>query len=208
MGRIHVDGQAKQELNADVVTIILTFETNNKNSTTALYDATEQCERFLGQLKEAGFDLSKVYLSNDDVEKNKYSDDYDYDACRSIALKMPFEIKQYNRLIDMIRQERYDVNIDTKYIASNINEVRENLLQEAVLQSRRKAEKIAEAMKQEIVGCEKVNVDREYGNYDDEDIDYLESAIPMTGCAFKHSNEIGSPTIEVEATAHVIWIVE
>lgn len=207
MGKIYVDGQAKQELNADVVTIILTFETNNKNSTTALYDATEQCERFLGQLKEAGFDLSKVHLSNDDVEKNKYSDDYDYDACRSIALKMPFDIKRYNGLLDMIRQSRYDVRVDTEYCASNIDEARENLLREAMICSRRKAEKIAEAMKQKVVGCEKVNVDREYGDDDNGDIDYLESVIPP-GCAFKHSNEIGSPTIEVEATAHVIWIVE
>ena len=208
MGKIHADGHAKQELNADMVKVILKFEANNKNSTEALFDVTEQCERFLGQLHEAGYDLGKIHLSDDDVDKNTYSDDYDYDASRSITVKMPFDIKRYNGLLDMVRQGRYDVSIDTNYFASNIDEVRENLLQKAVLHSRRKAEKIAETTKQKVVGCEKVNIDREYGGYDEDDIDYLESAIPTLGCALRHSNEIGSPTIEVEVTVHVIWDIE
>ena len=208
MGKIYVEGQAKQKLNADMVKIVLKFETNNKNSTAALYDATEQCEHFLGQLHEAGCDLSKIHLLNDDVDKNNYSDDYDYDASRSITLKMPFDIKRYNGLLDMIRQSRYDVSVDTEYYASNIDEARENLLQEAMICSRRKAEKIAEAMKQKVSGCEKVNVDREYGDSDNDNIDYLESAIPMLGCALNHSNEIGSPIIEIEVTVHVVWVIE
>ena len=67
MGKLYVNGRAKQELNADMVNINLRFEARDENSTRALYIVTEQCEQFLGKLKKAGFNLDQVRLADDEA---------------------------------------------------------------------------------------------------------------------------------------------
>jgi len=213
MGKLHVSGQAKQKINADMVNFHLRFRVLDKNSTKALYDVTEQCEHFLGKLKEAGFDLSKVRLADDNVEHETYTSGKPFSASRSLEFDMPLEIKKYNMLLDMIRKEQYEISIRVNYYVSNIDEVMEYLIKEAVLESQKSAEKIAAAMGKKVAGCEEINVDRakrwvnpdKYGE-DDEEI--LNPPLMLTGSSLPNSDYIGSPLIEEEKTVFVTWIID
>ena len=143
MGKLYVNGRAKQELNADMVNINLRFEARDENSTRALYIVTEQCEQFLGKLKKAGFNLDQVRLADDEVSQDRYDEERLYIASRSVEFDMPFEIKNYNAILDMIRKEQYEINLSTNYYLSNNDEVKEQLVQEAVVDSQKRAEQIA-----------------------------------------------------------------
>ncbi|MBR4909361.1 MAG: SIMPL domain-containing protein [Acidaminococcaceae bacterium] len=209
MGKLYVTGRAKQEVNADMVNIKLTFEVVDRNATKALFKATDQCEHFLTKLDKAGFDLSKIHLLDDDIEQNSYSEKITYEATRRIEFLMPFHIKEYNSFVDMIRREQYNISLDTEYIVSNIEEIRELLLQEAVLNSQNKAEKIAQAMKKKIVGCEEVNLDGDYSHYHVKDTDYLPP--PVNGCkicGMSSSNKMQSPKVTEEKEVNVTWLIE
>lgn len=208
MGKLNVTGHAKREVTADVVKIELEFMAEDKNATKALLAATEQCEAFLGKLHAAGFDLGTIHLADDSVEHDSYSDDHEYAAMRKIEFKMPLEIKSYNAIVDMIRHEQYDISLDTEYLVSNIQEIREELMQAAVLDSQRKAEKIAAAMKKKVVGCKEANLDRYYGN----DALYgMKNAAPVCDCepvGMTHSNKIQNPVVTEEKEVNVTWLIE
>ena len=211
MGKLYITGKAKQELKADMVNIHLHFRITDKNSAKALYDVTEQCERFLGKLKAAAFDLNKIRLADDRVELENYTEGKPYSAQRTIEFDMPLEIKSYNALLDMIRTEQYEVSINTKYYVSNIDEVRERLVREAVLDSKSRAEKIAEAMGTKVTGSKEINVDgaRSMVNpkYSDENDDLIPPFM-LSSPSMENSDQLGVPIIEEEKSVSVTWMIE
>ena len=210
MGKLYITGRAKQELNADMVNIQLRFEVIDKNSTKSLYDVTEQCERFLGKLKDAGFCLDKIHLTNDGVSQSRYNTNNSYVAHRCIEFDMPFEITRYNALLDMIRNEQYEVSLSSDFYVSNIETVRERLIQEAVLDSQIRAARIAETMGKKIIGCKEINVDgaRRMVNPKITDDDDLIPPLMLSSRGMDNSNQLGAPLIEEEKTVSVTWIIE
>ena len=210
MGKIYITGNAKQELKADMVNIHLHFRITDKNSAKALYDVTDQCERFLGKLKEAGFDLNKIRLADDRVELETYTEGKPYSAQRTIEFDMPMEIRAYNTLLDMIRTEQYEISINTDYYVSNIDEVRERLIQEAVMDSKNRAIHIAETMGAKVVGCKEVNVDgaRSRVNPKNLDDDHLNAPLMLLAPCMENSDQLGVPIIEEEKSVSVTWMIE
>lgn len=206
MGKLYVNGRAKQELYADMVNIQLRFEVVDENSTRALFVVTEQCENFLGKMKNAGFDLEQIHLADDDVSEDRYDEDRRYIASRSVEFDMPFDIKSYNSIIDMIRKEQYEINLTTNYYLSNNDEVKERLIQEAVVDSQKRAEQIVAAMGRKLIGFKEMDVDgirRRINSC----VDYHRSSMSYKS-DMGNSNLISAPLIEKEEKVSVTWIVE
>lgn len=208
MGKLYVNGRAKQELNADMVNINLRFEARDESSTRALYIVTEQCEQFLGKLKKAGFNLDQVRLADDEVSQDRYDEERLYIASRSVEFDMPFEIKNYNAILDMIRKEQYEINLSTNYYLSNNDEVKERLVQEAVVDSQKRAKQIAEALGRKLIGFKEMDVDgiRKRVN---SIVLYNQSGSSMSYKSdLDNSNLISAPLIEKEEKVSVTWIIE
>ena len=208
MGKLYVNGRAKQELNADMVNINLRYEVRDENSTRALYIVTEQCEQFLGKLKKAGFNLDQVRLADDEVSQDRYVEERLYIASRSVEFDMPFEIKNYNAILDMIRKEQYEINLSTNYYLSNNDEVKERLVQEAVVDSQKRAEQIAAALGRKLIGFKEMDVDgiRKRVN---SIVLYDQSGSSMSYKSdLDNSNLISAPLIEKEEKVSVTWIIE
>lgn len=208
MGKLYVNGRAKQELNADMVNINLRFEARDENSTRALYIVTEQCEQFLGKLKKAGFNLDQVRLADDEVSQDRYDEERLYIASRSVEFDMPFEIKNYNAILDMIRKEQYEINLSTNYFLSNNDEVKERLVQEAVVDSQKRAKQIAAALGRKLIGFKEMDVDgiRKRVN---SIVLYNQSGSSMSYKSdLDNSNLISAPLIEKEEKVSVTWIIE
>ena len=208
MGKLYVNGRAKQELHADMVNINLRFEARDESSTRALYIVTEQCEQFLGKLKKAGFNLDQVRLADDEVSQDRYDEERLYIASRSVEFDMPFEIKNYNAILDMIRKEQYEINLSTNYYLSNNDEVKERLVQEAVVDSQKRAKQIAEALGRKLIGFKEMDVDgiRKRVN---SIVLYDQSGSSMSYKSdLDNSNLISAPLIEKEEKVSVTWIIE
>ena len=121
---------------------------------------------------------------------------------------MPFEIKNYNAILDMIRKEQFEINLSTNYYLSNNDEVKERLVQEAVVDSQKRAEQIAAALGRKLIGFKEMDVDgiRKRVN---SIVLYNQSGSSMSYKSdLDNSNLISAPLIEKEEKVSVTWIIE
>lgn len=115
----------------------------------------------------------------------------------------------------MLNDIKAETNIKTNYIYTNSNEVKAELLKEALLDSRQKAIDIAEALNQKVVGLISANKKNIYGAYDDDesnDICEADCAVPQM-CKtvpdfLRRSNALSSPEITESEEIFAVWEIE
>ncbi len=216
MGKIEVRGYAERKVNYDGMVIDIEFNASSKAGDKASKQVLEQCEEFLGLLEKQGFDISEVQLLEDSVEEERYRSENQYCASRGITLKMKFDMVVVNLIRKMLNNMRAEVCFDVKYYLINSKELHEELLKEALLNAKHKAEVIAETLNQKIVKL--VLADKKSWRYDtmddesDDDFDEDECigarALPVTLPDFLKSNQLKSKeTMETEEIS-TIWEIE
>lgn len=209
MGKLMITGKAEREVCYDVVELTVTFCNDDKNSSDAIDTVIRQSEKFLSIIASKGADVSKIRMDDDSLERSsRYDDKRRSSARRSFCLCTAFDMKFINSISQIIRDENFNAEIKYEYILTNKNEIHKELLKEALDDSRKKAEMIATAVGEKIVGIEEMKLDniKAYIRQHMEErelsfVDYYQSET-------SYSDELSSPiTIETE-TVNVTWIIE
>lgn len=84
-------------------------------------------------------------MEQDEVERHYDEDneEYYYTASRKIVIRMSFDIPFINMILDHVRQQNYDIAIESSYKLSNEREIHDELIKQAVANSKHRAEAIA-----------------------------------------------------------------
>ena len=109
--------------------------------------------------------------------------------------------------MELISDKGYAVDVDFEYHVTNEAAIHEELLQEALANSKKNAEAIAATMNQKIIGIDTL----EYGRYGG-DVHYLRCE-QERGCVIGESHtpfsdRVKSPTTTLSESIEVVWIME
>ena len=210
MGKLKVVGKARKEFTCDIMYIKLSFKAWEKDTSQAIETSMSQCDMFLGILEEQGVDITMIHMSNADVSQDMYDKKFEISAEREIELRMHFDMNTLNRLKEIIKENSLKVDMDISFKLSNMLELHEQLLKEAVLDSKKKAEMIASAMGQKVIGIETLNAGERYNSYDSEEKAYYDQFTHKLGETHSRSksNRLQAPFITEYEHVDVEWIIE
>ena len=204
MGKLMITGKAEREVCYDVVELTVTFYNDDKNSSDAIDTVIRQSENFLSIITSKGADISKIRMDEDSLERpSRYDDKRRSSARRSFTLRTAFDMKFINSISQLIRNENFNAEIDNDYLLSN-----KELLKEALDDSRKKAELIAETVGEKITGIdemkhESIATNIKYREFE-RGLSYMERYESESG----YSDELSSPVATETETVNVTWIIE
>ena len=210
MGTLKVVGKARKEFTCDIMYIKLSFKVWGDDTAQAIETSMSQCDLFLDLLEKQGIDINLIHMSNADISQDMYDDKLEISAEREIELRMPFDMNVINRLSEIIKENQLKVDMDISFKLTNILEVHEQLLKEAVLDSKKKAEMLASVMGQKVVGIKTLNAGERYTDYDSEEETYYDEFPHKLGeiHSCSKSNRLQAPLITEYEHVDVEWIIE
>lgn len=206
MGTLTINGYAKHEYSYDSMKITIGFNAYETTTTLALEKVMNQCEEFLAVLADYGVRTEDITLGENSVENNYDDGENTADALREIIIRTTFDMKLINAIMSLIKDKGYDADIESKYQISNLEKIHENLLKEAMLDSKRKATLIAESVGQKVVGID--SVDSTYSSRNTMDLMTCEKYRLMEDKQFAYSNKLKSPVTTESENITVTWLVE
>ena len=136
MGTLKVVGKARKEFTCDIMYIKLSFKAWGDDTAQAIETSMSQCDLFLDLLEKQGIDINLIHMSNADVSQDMYDDKLEISSERKIELRMPFDMNAINRLSEIIKENRLKVDMEISFKLTNMLEVHEQLLKEAVFDSK------------------------------------------------------------------------
>ena len=208
MGKLMIKGEAKRRVEADMETITIRFQSREGTSANAAERVISDSEEFLEIIKELGVDLSSIQLTNDDIEQDSYNDDIEVTATRELMIEIGYDIRFNNDILDIIQKNNMNVDLEVVHDISNRSALHEELIQEAVADSRKKAELIASATGQKIIGIDEVHLGERYV---ESRMDWMcqekERSIARPRAAML-SDQLKAPVVTESETVNVTWIIE
>lgn len=207
MGKLTVEGSAKKEVKADIMEINITFKSISTNSYQSIGNAVMQCEKFLSKLSKMNFDMSYIRMDKDNTQKYNYSNKDTVTTIRSIKIEMPFDLNINNAILQIIQDNKYDIDYNVVYKISNLKDIHNELLKEAIQNSRERAELIAETMNQKIVGIDTLNLS-EKNKYEKLEMTRGISNDYRCASVTPFSDKLGTPTKSEEENLSVVWVME
>lgn len=208
MSVIKVRGVAKRKVLADIINIEIKFYSEDIKTSRATDKNNEQCERFLKKFKDVGVDPSFLRLSEDKIISN-YSKSDLKTVSRTVNFEMPFDARINNAIMKIIKNEDLTVFIDTEFAISNKEQIHKELLQEALIDSKNKAELIASANNQSVKYIDSVS-DNWKDIYDiDKDTSSLCGSI--NGLYLEDdslSAQLSAKYLEEYEAVYVSWVIE
>ena len=217
MGKIKIIGTAQRNVPYDVMNITITFNSWEKTPSAALSHVDEQCERFLSLLKEDGFDIHMLRMSDTKLSQDRVKNDDDDDeenewlrleATASIDIKIlvKYDMSVLNHIKEILKKENFDADLGIYNYISNILDIHKELLKEAIVDSKAKAEIIASTMNQKIIGIDKVLFGDKYGRIETEEEFFEEHVHALRGSSL--SDELTADTQTVKECVEVDWVIE
>ncbi|WP_026508521.1 SIMPL domain-containing protein [Butyrivibrio sp. MC2013] len=207
MGKLTIVGKAERSVVADIVEITMRFLSHAGSSSAAAAKVIKDCEQFLENVKSWGIDLRNIHISDDDINQEFEDKELDVTATRELKIIIPFDMGFNNSLMDLIEKSDMDVDLNVQYSLSNKKELHDELLKEAINDSRKKAELIAETMDQKISGIDTVEQGDRYDRSE-----YMcceqERAISVPYRKPQLSDQLKAPTTKETEAIEIVWIME
>ena len=75
-------------------------------------------------------------------------------AKRRLEIRIPFNMSVINRIRQIVDENEYSIEFSLNYEMSNESEIREKLIKEALLDSKKKAEELAATLGLKVVDVE------------------------------------------------------
>lgn len=207
MGKLTITGKAKREVANDALILSIRFNTHSDTSAEALKTITEQSEEFLKILHNSGITMESIQLGDSHVDQDYDDGKLDAYASKEFKINMQFDMPFVNSILELISDKGYAVDVDFEYYITDATSIHEELLKEALAESKKNAEAIAATMGKKITGIDTL----EYGRYGG-DVHYL-SCEQQPGCVIGEShtpfsNQIKAPTTTESESVEVVWIME
>lgn len=205
MGKLTITGKAEREVSYNAIEMSVTFYIHAKTTAEALQIVMEQSEKFLELVTAAGIDMKDIHIGDNSVDQRYSDDELKVHASREMKIRLHFDMAFVNGLMGMIREQDFAVDLDCDYHLTNRAELHMELMKEALADSKKKAEVIAEIMGQKIIGIDSVEHDRH------NDMEWIcceqERGIIREGAA-SLSNQLEAPITTESETISVVWLIE
>ena len=208
MGKLSITGKAAREFAYDQMELTVSFRVHERTVAIALKKVLAQCEDFLTVLKNDGIDTKDIRIDENSLTQRFYSDGFQAEATRDLTIRVPFDMKFANYVQSLIEEQAYDADFEVEYYLSNESALRKGLIKEALADSREKAELIAEAMAQKIIGVKSMEIE---DDYHDDGLMIHECELLVGGFEPKRlalSNELQAPLKQLAAAVEVVWLIE
>lgn len=205
MGNIKIKGRAKKEFKADVMRIGISVSADRETSALAINKGKKETENVLKLLLDLGINLSDVSMENDRVSKSsRYDDDKFYHFEKEISFVAAANLAVLEALSDGIVKNEINATYDETFYLSDIEDAKKAVLQEALLDAKKKAESIAETLNQRVVGIESAKCDE----YEEEDFEEKAHYLREMPTSATLATMLSPDTISVDKSIDVTWIIE
>lgn len=225
MGKVLVSGYAEREVAPDKCTITLTVETKGKTAAKAAAATAEEFEKLISSLSAIGFDPEKMTITGNCTDKPSYRDDGDYSSEKAVRLRIPADVSIANRINDLIATGFENTTIEIRYDISARDKIMKELKKQAVQESRKAAELLAEGTGTKVTGIEAANIDNTQGiNLDIADLNTevtetddgwsfsqdLCFAAKYTGnqAGTPHADKLKPENICLRTDIRIVWLLE
>lgn len=226
LGKIAMKGSAMRTVPYDVMEIILSFKVKEQTSKLALEKLDAQCENMLQEMKNCGIKLTDITISDNQVRRYdngavpywlkqelEYADtDIDLsryeeyaEASKSLKFKLAFDMKIRNLIDQIVMRQNLDVAIDTDYQLSSEEEIRKELLEEAIAKSKAMAKLLAESAGQKVIGVKEIAKSRDYVS---EEYCLMCSKLTAPESEPRLLDEVSADTCLLEESIEIIWLIE
>lgn len=205
MGKLSITGKAEREVKCDGVSLSIKFYIQGKTTTEALRNIKKQSEKFLRLITEQGVSLRDIHIGDNTIDRRLTDDEITVRATREMVVRLPFHMGTINCITELIREQNFSVDLDCNYHIINKQQLHTELLKEALADSKRKAEIIAETMGQKIIGIDSADHEGE-----DELILLIDEQDRLVGeCHdMPFSNQLEAPLRRESETINVVWLIE
>lgn len=206
MGKLTIEGNAERKVEADHTIFTLTFKTKADSSAKAAKNVYKQCEEFLKIITQKGVKISQIRFVEDSIDESYFDDKKTYIAEREIEIRIQYNMRFNNCIIEIIQDNEYNIELDTRFELSRYNEIHEELLKEAIQNSKAKATMIAEVMGQKIVGIDTVNWSGDCDSILKQEPILLEEMVTERPMCL--SDKLEAPIKTEKEDISVVWIIE
>lgn len=205
MGTIQVSGKATRKVECDLLEYTLTF-TRTKSSVLLAIEAVEKdMEKTLEALKNFGVAIEHIHVEKDSVDEGYSRKDTAVFECeRKVRFRIKGDNAFTNRLMDILKNKQISALVDTNYYYSEEQKLRKELLKEALLDSKSKAELLAGANQQTVMGIEKIE---ESGRYENP-VDFMCIGQEKYTERKSLSDQLGTKELNIEAEILVTWNIQ
>ena len=205
MGTIQITGKAARKVECDLLEYTLTF-TRTKGSVSLAIDAVEKdMEKTLEALKNFGVAIEHIHVDKDSVDEGySQKDTAVFDCERKVRFKIKANNAFTNRLMDILKNNQISALVDTNCYYSEEQKLRKELLKEALLDSKSKAELLAGANQQTVLGIEKIE---ESGRYENP-VDFMCIGHEKYTERKSLSDQLGTKELNIEAEILVTWNIQ
>lgn len=211
MGKLTIRGKASMNCTYDLITLEIEFYKDGNTANAAMDTVLTQCESFLSYLNSHGVPIHQISMSHDEVERHYDEDnaEYYYTASRKIVIRMSFDMPFINMILDHIRQQDYDIAIESTYELSNEREIHDELIKQAVANSKHRAEAIAATVGKKIIGIKSVSMN----TYNVDSVRYCDMLAPDSlnfekPKSLDLSNQLAANSTMEDESVDVEWITD
>ena len=215
MGKIKVNGSAERLYDPDIFVLLLEIRERGETAAEATGCMRESVEVLLAELEKIGITAEYIRMEEDAVDERSRSysgseEIYWYVSRRRLTIRTKPDMEIVNAVRRIISDEESDITMDIEYMVSDIEEIKKQLLKEAVADAKAKAQLIAEAMDLKLVGIESADTGETYYCVDEE----LETAA-MDGMlaeakgfsARERSDDIKAKQIRISSQINIVWLI-
>jgi len=169
MGKVLAIGHVEKEFRPDRCIITLAVHTNAVTAAKASEESSTQCEKLLQHLDVIGIKPNMATICEDSIEINRYSgkDREPYLSVREIRIETGIDQRLIGLIRHIVESGLNNITLGVRYDIADKVRIRQLLLEQAIRDSRHKAELLASSMGQKIVGIDSANLS---GRDDIEDV--------------------------------------
>ena len=207
MGVLLVKGNSTKEFICDVMYIKFVFKAWDNTTEQAIGKVRTNCNAFIQMMENEGVSIENIHLTDEKIIASKDDKNIIWvNASRKIELRLKFNVKLLNRISDIVRDNGFTADMDVSFSLSNMHEVHTQLIRDAVIDSKNKAEMIAQTMGQKVKGIIELDAKHISSGWDD---DLFCDAFAM--CNRKSdsvSDRLQAPLTKEHENVEVKWEIE
>ena len=214
MGKIKVNGNAERLYDPDMFVLTLTVSERGDSVSEASDYMSEDVESLLAELEKLGISSEYIKLEEDTVEERRrtYSNEEEisYISRRRLSISMVSNMEIVNAVRRIIADEKTDITMELEFKVSNVEDIRKQLLREAVEDAKAKALLIADAMDQKLIGIESADAgDSRYDIYEEIEVADMDGMLaePRGFSMKERSDDLKAKQIRISSEINIVWLI-
>ena len=209
MSKLVVKGKAEKEYVVDAMKVKLSFKGVAESTAEAIKKVNEAFNTFLKELIANNIDISNFTIEEIRISPSSYSSgDKGVTARREIKINTNANIKLCAYFVSLIKNYDFTCDFDVSFFISDTNQIRKELLEAAMNDSKVKAETLAKSVGKTIIGIKDIcNSDYSHRSIKKSiTVDNVE--LPVFAVGDDLVSELALPTRSEDEEVEVTWLVE